>query len=116
MDFKAFGFDELCDKLCENRKTLIIYHSHPDADAIGSAFALRELLTMMGIQTICACEDEVPARLAFLTEDVQGGVVLDDDFFLGHERVISVDSASPQQLRGQKPRQISWHHQSPPAG
>ena len=76
MDFKAFGFEELCDKLCENRKTLIIYHSHPDADAIGSAFALRELLTMMGIQTICACEDEVPARLSFLTEDVQGGVVL----------------------------------------
>lgn len=98
MDFKAFGFDELCDKLCENRKTLIIYHSHPDADAIGSAFALRELLTMMGIQTICACEDEVPARLSFLTEDVQGGVVLEDGFLLGHERVISIDSASPQQL------------------
>lgn len=98
MNFKAFSFEELCDKLCENKKTLIIYHSHPDADAVGSAFALRELLTMMGIYTICACVDEVPARLAFLTEDVQGSVVLDDDFFLGHERVISVDSASPQQL------------------
>lgn len=98
MDFKAFSFEELCDKLCEDKKTLIIYHSHPDADAIGSAFALRELLTMMGIQTICACVDEVPARLEFLTEDVQGGVVLEDGFLLGHERVISVDSASPQQL------------------
>ena len=98
MDFKAFSFEELCEKLCEDRKTLIIYHSRPDADAIGSAFALRELLTMMGIQTICACEDEVPERLLFLTEDVQGGVVLEDGFLLGHERVISVDSASPQQL------------------
>lgn len=98
MDFKAFSLDELCERLCENRKTLIVYHSRPDADAIGSAFALRELLTMMGIQTICACEDEVPARLSFLTEDVQGGVVLEDGFLLGHERVISVDSASPQQL------------------
>ena len=98
MDFKAFTLEELCDKLCENKRTLIIYHSRPDADAIGSAFALRELLTMMGIQTICACVDEVPARLSFLTEDVQGGVVLEDGFLLGHERVISVDSASPQQL------------------
>lgn len=98
MDFKAFSFEELCERLSENKRTLIIYHSRPDADAIGSAFALRELLSMMGIQTICACEDEVPERLLFLTEDVQGGVVLEDGFLLGHERVISVDSASPQQL------------------
>ena len=67
MNFKAFSFEELCEKLCEDRKTLIIYHSRPDADAIGSAFALRELLCMMGIQTICACEDEVPSKLLFLT-------------------------------------------------
>ena len=98
MDFKAFSFEELCERLSENKRTLIIYHSRPDADAIGPAFALRDLLSMMGIQTICACEDEVPERLLFLTEDVQGGVVLEDGFLLGHERVISVDSASPQQL------------------
>ena len=98
MDFKAFSFEELCERLSDNKRTLIIYHSHPDADAIGSAFALRDLLSMMGIQTICACEDEVPERLLFLTEDIQGGVVLEDGFLLGHERVISVDSASPQQL------------------
>ena len=98
MDFKAFSFEELCERLSENKRTLIIYHSRPDADAIGSAFALRDLLSMMGIQTICACEDEVPERLLFLTEDVQGGVVLEDGFLLGHERVISVDSASPRQL------------------
>ena len=98
MSFKALAFEELCERLCENKRTLIIYHVRPDADAIGSAFALRELLTMMGIQAICACADEVPTRLLFLSEDVQGGVVLDDDFLLGHERVISVDSASPQQL------------------
>ena len=98
MSFKAFTFEELCEKLCENKRTLIVYHSRPDADAIGSAFALRELLTLMGIQSICACTDEVPTRLLFMTEDVQGGVVLDDSLLLGHERVISVDSASPPQL------------------
>ena len=98
MDFRAFSFEELCERLSENKKTLIVFHTRPDADAIGSAFALRELFSLMGIQAICACDDEVPARLSFLTEEVQGGVVLDDFFLLGHERVISVDSASPQQI------------------
>ena len=98
MDFKAFTLEELCERLAQNKRTLIVYHSRPDADAVGSAFALRELLSMMGIQAICACDDEVPSKLLFLTEDVQGGVVLEDGFLLGHERVISVDSASPQQL------------------
>ncbi len=96
--FKKLSFEELCDRLCENKRTLIIYHARPDADAIGSAFALRELLYDMGIHAICACDDEVPARLTFMTDDVQGSVVLDEDMLLGHERVISVDSASPQQL------------------
>ncbi len=98
MDFKAFSFEELCERLSENKKTLIVFHTRPDADAIGSAFALRELLSLMGVQAICACDNEIPARLSFLTEDTQGGVVLDDFFLLGHERVISVDSASPAQL------------------
>ncbi|MBO5415820.1 MAG: bifunctional oligoribonuclease/PAP phosphatase NrnA [Clostridia bacterium] len=97
-NFKELSFDELCARLCENKNTLIIYHARPDADAVGSAFALRELLLAMGIHAICACADEVPERLSFMTEDAQGSVVLEDGLLLGHERVISVDSASPQQL------------------
>ena len=96
-NFKELSFETLCEKICENKNTLIIYHARPDADAIGSAFALRELLYFMGINAICACTDEVPERLSFMTEDVQGSVLL-DDFVTGHERVISVDSASPAQL------------------
>ena len=96
-DFKQLSFESLCERICENKNTLIIYHARPDADAIGSAFALRELLAAMGINAICACSDEVPERLCFMTEDVQGSVLL-DDFATGHERVISVDSASPAQL------------------
>lgn len=98
MQFKELSFEELCEKLCQNKKTLIIFHSRPDADAVGSAFALRELLEAMGMQAICACSDEVPKRLEFMIEDVQGSVLLDMDMLGDHERVISVDSASPQQL------------------
>ena len=97
-DFKTLSMDELCHRLCEPRKTLIIYHVRSDADAIGSAFALRELLRMMDIPAICACGDEVPERLRFLTDGAQGSVLLEEGMELDHDRVISVDSASPAQL------------------
>ncbi len=97
-DFKKLGFEELCLKLCENKRTLIIYHVRSDADAVGSAFALRELLRLMNIPAVCACSDEVPERLRFLSEDAQGSVVPEEGMSFGHERVISVDSASPSQL------------------
>lgn len=96
--FKKLSMDELCAKLCENKKTLIVYHVRPDADAIGSAFALRELLRVMDIPAICACSDDIPERLRFLCDGVQGSVVLEEGMELDHERVISVDSASPAQL------------------
>lgn len=96
--FHELSLEQLCERLCENKKTLIVFHARPDADAVGSAFALRELLRMMQIPAICACADEVPERLRFLTDGVQGSVLLDEHMGLDHERVISVDSASPQQL------------------
>ena len=96
--FKKLSMDELCDRLCLPRKTLIIYHVRSDADAVGSAFALRELLRIMNIPAICACADDVPDRLRFLCDGVQGSVLLEEGMELDHERVISVDSASPSQL------------------
>ena len=97
-NFKKLSLDELCISLCENKRTLIIFHVHSDADAVGSAFALRELFRMMGIQSYCACAEEFPERLAFLTDGVQGSVLLEDDMRLDYERIISVDSANPAQL------------------
>lgn len=96
--FSKLTMRELCERVCENKRTLIIYHVRSDADAVGSAFALRELLRVMGIPAVCACGDEVPERLRFLTDGVQGSVLLDEEMGLDHERVISVDSASPEQL------------------
>lgn len=97
-EFKRLSLGELCDILCENKRTLIVYHVRSDADAVGSAFALRQLLTLMGIPSLCACADEVPERLRFISDDSQGSVLLDTEVDIDHERVISVDSASPAQL------------------
>ncbi len=98
-NFKKLSFSELCDRICERKRTLIVYHVRSDADAVGSAFALREILALMGIPAICACSDEVPERLRFISDDTQGSVLVDGDISsIDHERVISVDSASPAQL------------------
>ena len=99
-DFRRFSLLELCERLCENKRTLIVYHVRSDADAVGSAFALKEILSLMGIPALCACADEVPDRLRFISDDSQGSVLLDPDISIDHERVISVDSASPAQLGG----------------
>lgn len=96
--FKTLSLDELCLSLCENKKTLIIFHVRSDADAVGSAFALRELFRIMGIQSYCVCSDELPEKLAFLTDGVQWSVLLEEDMRLDYERIVSVDSASPEQL------------------
>ena len=88
----------LCERICENKTTLIVFHARPDGDAVGSAFALKDILDAMGIQSICLCDDEVPERLRFLSDSFQGSVIPDSTLDFGHERVISVDSASPSQL------------------
>lgn len=97
-DFKSLTLKELCDRLEERKRTVIIYHVRSDADAVGSAFALREILELLGMPVICACSDEVPPYLRFISEFSQGSVLLEEGLDIGHERVISVDSASPEQL------------------
>ena len=98
MTYQSLTMDALCDRLAVKRNTLIVFHARPDADGIGSAFALRDLLGAMGIPAMCACVDEVPERLRFLSEYAQGSVLIDDEMGLDHERVISVDTASPEQM------------------
>ena len=100
--FKTLSLDELCLSLCENKKTLIMFHVRADADAVGSAFALRELLRLMGIQSYCVCSDELPEKLAFLTDGVQWSVLLEDDMRLDYERIISVDSASRMRSKSRR--------------
>lgn len=93
------SFEEVIERLTEPADTVILFHRNPDADAVGSAFALRELLEGLGSRAWCVCESELPERLQFLTGGVQDSVLADSvpsDF--SDVRVISVDSASPSQL------------------
>ena len=96
--FKALTLESIAKEIKKPKKTLIVFHARPDADAVGSAFALRELLRVMNVPVYCVCSDEMPDRLAFLADGVQGSVVLEDGLIVDYERVISVDCASPAQI------------------
>ena len=91
--------DELIALLEAPADTLIIFHRNPDADAVGSAFALSNVLEQLGSPTRCVCQDEVPDNLQFLMNSTQESVLVDAvlaDF--EPVRIISVDTASRAQM------------------
>ena len=98
-ELSTLSFEELIARLCEPADTLILFHRGPDADAVGSAFALRQVLEGLGSRAFCVCQDELPQRLRFLAHEMQESVLpeaIPEE--LEVTRIISVDSASPSQL------------------
>lgn len=93
------NLDEVIAAIEEPADTLIIFHRNPDADAVGSAFALQNVMEQLGSPTRCICCDEVPAYLQFLSQETQesvlSGAVLAD---FEPARIISVDTASLSQM------------------
>ena len=93
------NLDELVEVLEAPADTLIIFHRNPDADAVGSAFALMGVLEQLGSPTRCICQEEVPAYLQFLSSGTQETVLADavlTDF--EPARIIAVDTASRSQM------------------
>ena len=98
-DFRPLNLSALAQALRDNTDSLVIFHRHPDGDAIGSGFALRLLLEEMGCNVLCACEDEIPERFRFLVGDRQESILrerLPADF--APVQIITVDTASPAQM------------------
>lgn len=96
--YNHLTFDTVCDRLGEAKNTLICFHSHPDGDAVGSAFALRRLIELAGGRAYCVCADEIPHRLAFLTPEQTSALPESIPADFQPERILSVDTASPNQL------------------
>ena len=98
-NIRSLTLGALCNELAEQKRTLIICHARPDGDAIGSAFALKEILRQTGSEAYCICESEVPKRLKFLTSSIQSSslVTAIPEGFVP-ERIITVDTASPSQM------------------
>lgn len=97
--YSQFSFDAVLASLCETRDTLVLFHRSPDADAVGSAFAMRMVLESLGSRAYCVCQDEVPLRLRFLMHWMQESVLPESiPEEMRDARIISVDTASPSQL------------------
>ena len=93
------NIEELIEVVESPADTLIIFHRNPDADAVGSAFALGRVLEQLGSHTRCICQDEVPQNLRFLMNETQESV-LAENVLVDFEplRVICVDTASLSQM------------------
>ena len=105
--FTRLSCEEICARLRGGVDSLVLCHARPDADAIGSAFAVRALLASMGCRAYCACADEIPERLGFLVGELQGSILaenLPEDF--APVQIISVDTASPAQLGDLRERYV----------
>ena len=97
-NYRNLTLAEAAARIRGNEPTLILFHRHPDGDAIGSGFGLKLILEAMGCTAYCICEDEIPERLRFLTEGLQDSVLKENlpaDF--APTQIISVDTASPAQ-------------------
>lgn len=96
------SINSICKMLMKNSKFLIFIHESPDADCIGSCFALINTLRSIGKTAYAASSDRIPASLAFLTDGVRDFSVnaLPEGF--EPDVMISVDVASPSQLGAYK--------------
>ena len=97
-NYEKLTLTETATRIRGDEPTLILFHRHPDGDAVGSGFALKLILEAMGCTAYCVCEDEIPERLRFLTEGLQNSILkenLPSDF--APTQIVSVDTASPAQ-------------------
>lgn len=98
-EFRCLSAADAAKIITENGNILILFHVHPDADAVGSAFALRAFVERNGGRAWCVCADELPERYRFISDSVQESVLheaIPEDF--KPDAIISVDTASPSQL------------------
>ena len=86
----------LLDALLKLEKVLIVGHSHPDGDCVGSAVALSGLLEAAGKKAEIIFPEESPERLKFLLGEKKELLSLPSD--LDTYDIVAIDAASPTQL------------------
>lgn len=87
--------DALCSELIVNDDFIILTHTHPDPDTLGSALALAETLRSMGKRASAICPETPSAKLVCL----MGGYDFSYSGDAGYNGyIISVDVASASML------------------
>lgn len=78
------SIDKTCEFLKLNNNYLIVTHSSPDGDTLGSGFALKFILKQLNKKAKVICFDEIPQKYSYFTEP-------NEDF--KEQTVITVDVA-----------------------
>ncbi len=99
-------FSEVCNRLEAASTAVILTHMRPDADTLGSSFALRELLRSLGKRAEVINGDDIPKKLGFIFGvDSLRPELLPDCF--APDLVVSVD-VSASKLLGDL--EAEWAH------
>lgn len=92
-EYKALTAKEAASRLLALEKPLVVMHTNPDGDTVGSGIALVRVLRALGKDAFFACALDIPERLSFLV----GGEERVSENLENYEAV-AVDVASPKQL------------------
>ena len=90
--FKNLTAKETAERLLSLHNPVIMMHTHPDGDTVGSASALIKILRRLGIDAEYTSPDKLPDRLAFLLEGEKEADTL------SNRELVAIDVASPTQL------------------
>lgn len=81
-----------CARLLKNSDNyLILTHRNPDGDTLGSAFALKRALDILGKKSAVRCIDNIPLKYSYLWEGI-------DNSDIEYEKIIAVDVADVKLL------------------
>jgi phosphoesterase RecJ-like protein len=86
---------EIAENLLLAKRVLLLSHTNPDGDTVGSVTALARALRLCGKETLCLCDRLIPARNLFICGE---GVYGTECEVLESDLVVSVDVAAPQML------------------
>ena len=87
---------ELFSKVEKCKNAIIVGHSHPDGDCVGSAVALAALIESLGGKAEIIFPEKAPRRLEFLLEQRAELAELPEN--LDDYNIIGIDLASPVQM------------------
>lgn len=86
----------LFNKIKECKNAIIVGHSHPDGDCVGSAVALAVLIEALGGKAQIIFPEKAPHRLEFILDERKELDALPEN--LDDYQIICVDLASPVQM------------------
>lgn len=88
---KSINVKECASLLKEFDNYLILTHRNPDGDTLGSAFALKRALDLLGKKSMVRCNDEIHPKFSYLWDELPNSEITFD-------KIIAVDVADKKLL------------------